>query len=919
MVLLAAVPPLDAAVRDGRKDQVDAPTSEAASPYRPTFAAVRNVARCAGRRCLERQVHPRDRALVRGQSTSHATTALRFLQPQALRPPGRAFRVPVVHETFANGVRDVNGRRDRRVVAEKDEAIEYPVRGAADTAPFVLALDVDERGEELVDYFGIVFHRRFRTVPTAPNIWKGRRFLDVGTIKLHPSGVRESMLRWLGAFALALTLFLPAGQAVSGLLTVPPGSTAGSGSPHEMAFDAVERLRNANNRLPSEEDSSVFSTKDQMIALLVYLARAERFPDRSEEFQSIALAIWDAADVAYDRLSEFYDVALTIDSFCVLLETNAWALLASDNLARATGRSEHADRARNLAETISSVISTGRANGTPRCPVVEEVALPLWALMAYAKSTPSAGWARSAALAELDAQLDSRFENGARALSGRYFPLVNAQFLLALQLAAEAVPNRYGAPRIALSNFISDHLLDDRDGDLVAASFSFDEASRESTEAFDPAAQWWMAFALHNQQAMNHSSVSPTDASHKLISGGFARSWSTDQGGVVNARGVVGTELTALLALFTEGPIISDILADGPRFGVVVPARDMQYPARSSAEIQDFVVINEWTFRFDIEPWGPPSQEILLPLSRLGPIIHDSPAATSELFRAGVSVDVITQGIEFPFLRFQSPAGAPTTYRLVDRAPLFPIESRIREDLRIFVGSSADEESTPELLRFEIEVSDVAIEQVRFNERVLTSVNYTWTEVAATESLPRPHVRLDLRGQKFPAMSSNEISVVYSDVVPPVVNSLSLSLDAGGQLPLRNSTRENAVHFTTSSNAPTFIRVAAKDNAVVRSVFVSYGQGAEARQILLGPEPDEPGIFSGRLPAFPANQRTSVSVHAVDGHGLLSPADPRVPTEFFLEARPPFLQEGNIVLLVFSATLLLGVVSIYFKMGRRTR
>ncbi len=717
-------------------------------------------------------------------------------------------------------------------------------------------------------------------------------------------------------FLVAAAFLLPA--VVAAPQAIPPGAPGDPTaypSPHEFAYAAVERLQTSQGLVPERSASTNFLTRDQMIAVVAHLHQADLFPHRAADHVERAEAVWDAAQTAWDPIAKFYDVTLASDSQCVQLETTAWALLAASRLDNATDRPEVQTRAADVAATLRDAVVLGRANGVNRCQFDAELPsqwpLPVWALLEYARTHGSAA-ARDAALARLRAEIAARYEEAFLDLSGLYLVQMNAQYLLVLQEAAQhASPAEFGPRRDDLAAFLGAHALVEEPGLLLA--YDVDAATLRALHFSDSIAQLWLAYALHNQVVLDPTSIPVEAAPQRLLAALVSRFAANDAGGFVDETGAVHAALNTLAAAFTLGPALAQANADKPRLAFVVPAvPDFQYPNPGAPNAKDYYLRNSWDFRFTLDPQGPGAQSVLLPLPRLGPRVRPpastpcSPSPALNLL-GGAAVPSQTTGNVFPILQFPRAASTePLEYRLTAYAPVYPVASANGEFLLVRLRSDAPTPFEIDNLRLELALDNVKVDGIRLNDQLLPRTSYELTDVTSTDYLPEAHERLELFGTTLRA-GQNEIRILYTDIEKPVVESVEVSKDAAG----RNLLDLEGDRYRLGPTGVAYVRARVADNAGLRSVTLRLMEG-NGTDYDMERSPEDPDVYVARVPGIPQNAPTTFQIRAVDGQGNLNDT-----VLLKIQAESTLLQEGNLILLVFSGTLFVTAVVIYVKMGRR--
>lgn len=728
-------------------------------------------------------------------------------------------------------------------------------------------------------------------------------------------------MRGSGAAGTLCVLVLLGAPLFSGALADPdpvPASVTYA-SPHEAAWAAVERLRDADGRYLDREGSVPF-VRDQMLSVLLLVYRASLFPADASLFLAQAREVWNATQPAYHAQDHFFDVTLTTPSVCVQLEANAWALWAALHLASATGEPSLRASADDLAATLDAALAPHPQGAVPRCPPgadppPSQWPLPLLALLEHANQTGSMS-SRDAAFNRLRSEIDARFDQAFSDPSGLYLAAVNAQYLLVLQSAARISPDEFASSRDALARFLVKNSLEASGDDFwvlnVKATGPGAGAQREGDP--DPLAQLWTALALHNERRIAPTIVIPGDAPERLLESARARFWSPTGAGLAGADGAPILEPNALAALFTQGSRVLPVSAEAPRLSIVVPsAANFVYPNLTSPEAGSYFVLNEWTFRFLLDAVAPLPQRVLVPADRLGPLRLGYPPTrytpAPVLFSSGVVVGVTVSGTEFPILDFVAgPEARSTSYRLLAHAPVFPASAHVLKSIQVFLASEASVPLTLDALTLDLAASDIRVTAVRFNDQPLASNAFEVRDVGATDFLETPHTRLELHHVEVRPHAQNELFVAYEDDVNPTLGAPTLSRDPDAREPL---VAKDGV-FRVGPRSKAYVRIEVRDNAALKSVFLVAAAGANATETRMTPSPTESGIFTAPLPKLPPNQPVALRVRAVDQHDHANAT-----AEFLVEAESSLFREGNVILLVFSATLFFTALGIYVKMGRR--
>lgn len=725
--------------------------------------------------------------------------------------------------------------------------------------------------------------------------------------------------------ALALVLACALAPALAAPLarseTVPSVGPGAYASPHEAAFDVAERLIDTDGRVRSQLGGTpvVSFVRDAMLAVLVELHRAELLNETGGDHVKTAERVWSNTENAYHASDKYYDVTLTSRSICVPLEPNAWALLAADALGAATAKIDYRTRASALSKTLAEAVQSGAVGDVPRCPGTgdlppSEWPLPLWALVRHAKSDPSGAAARSVALARLDQELAVRWHDAVQDPSGLYLAAVNAQYLLLLQAAETADPGHYADKVEALQTFLRTRATRGSDPDFGVRTL---DANRTPLGDPDPAAQVWAAVALRS--VAERLPQEAADVPARLLDDLVRRSWSTREGALAYGAAAPDAALNLLLALATSGPSVAKADMEGARVGFVVPNElGFTYPDASTADPR-YYESNEWTFRFTLNPYGPSTQPVLLPLDRIGPIRHNLPpsayAPAPTLQRGGSTLAVATDGLEHPLLRFNAVLRPVAGFRLQDYAPVVPVSSEFERDVRLYLLANATLPVPVDLLQLDLEARNVTIDTVRFNDRLLGPGEFEAADASATESLPVQHVRISVKGVELRPDVVNEVIVGYTDSEKPVITDVVVTSDAAGTDPLPSKEDKAGVRtYIASAGSQPYVRATVHDNAALKVVTVAIGQGANLTERPLAPTARDASLFVGRLPVLALRKPVPVEVRASDQHGTLATVG-----NIVVLAQLPFLRAGDPVLLVFSATLFVAAAGIWWKMGRRRR
>lgn len=719
-------------------------------------------------------------------------------------------------------------------------------------------------------------------------------------------------------FATATVLFvLP--SATPEWFPIPAGSAEDPTlypSPHELAFAHVVAAATDAARFPERSGSSVYFTRDQMAAVLAHLHRAELFPQGAGAEIARAQEIWDAAQTAYNPTTKFYDVTLDADALCINLEPNAWAMLATDRLANATGRPDIKTRVDEVAATLESAVSSGRANGVERCSErPSHWPFPLWSLFERARLAGDAT-ALSVATARLRSELAAHFEAEAFSDDPGFFFLAesNAIYLLVLQSATrQASASEFQAKRDALAAFLANEALRPDGDELVVYTVEKSDEAFQPTQPAEPPAYLWLAYALHQQDLQAPSTVTLKDAPERILSSLLDRAWSYDQGGLVDGTGRANFLLSSLLATFTDGPAVTGVSSESPRLTIVVPSDgDFTYLRPHEETALRYHFSNQWVFRFTLEPRGPPAQTVRLPLDRLGPL-HlghpESPYTPLPDLERSTDVAASVHGGLHPALDFFAPLAGPETYRLTAYAPIFAESSSNHDRLSVRFLANASSPITVGLLRAELEMWNITVESVRFDGDLLAPGAFD-LKTGATEAIEEPHLRLELRDLTFPPQRVVDLVLTYSDTESPTVGSPTVSLSPDGRNPV--SAEDGEFRVATQSTA--WVRVNVRDNAALRSVVLRQVRPGGFDEHPMEQSPDERHVWRTQLPRLGQNDRLGFQIYAVDEQSNINP-----PVTFSVQFQSSFLQEGNLILLVFAATLFVVSVVVFLRMGKKRR
>jgi len=725
-------------------------------------------------------------------------------------------------------------------------------------------------------------------------------------------------LRRIVLAALVVALFVPSSWAQPRPAEPSAGTLPyAAANLYDAAFRFVERLSAEGVSVPEQAGGTGFFTKTQMLAVLAWTERAERFPTLHEEALNRALEIWDAAQVAYNPSNKYYNDNLASHSACVRFETNAWALLATDRLGTVSGRRDIQDRAAEVANGLASAVAQGQSGSAPRCPEGAEVPpaqwpLSLWALLRYS-SGHDAPIAQSAALGRLRMEIRDHFTTGFQDAPGLFLVQPNAIYLAVLQEASRAgLAGEFGPTQDRLARFVLDELLDTQNGQLLGVDLGPETGSKTFEES--ATSQVWLAYSLHNQRVGDGLVKPDTATVDRLLDAAVRRYWSPDEGGLRVDAFRTGVEPNGAASILLRGPALVPTSTDPPRVTLLVPALGNRSDARDGNASLMGVVSNEWTMRFAVLGTGPTPQRVLLPIDRAGAPTLKSPGSRETpapaLQREGVTIasSPVGGGL-YPLLEATIPVRpGGENYRLLAYAPVFPRESRIAQDIRLLVDLDASQPITLGLLRLEAAVRNVTLESVELNGRPLPPEQAQSSGVPATDYLPIDHVRIDLHDVLLRPDVTNEILLSYADSVPPDLGQVAISHDEAG----REAVGMQKDRFIVSPSGGNWVQVDATDNAALRSVTALVGSGVEAVGVQLHRSPPGSDHWAGQLPALSPNRATSLRIRAVDYHDTLKESK-----DYGLVALPSFLREGNLVLLVLSAVLLVGAGTVFLKMGRR--
>lgn len=727
--------------------------------------------------------------------------------------------------------------------------------------------------------------------------------------------------RALGLLWAAL-LLLP--SAVSLPPALPPGPFPHA-SPYEAAFTSVEDTRTDDDLLPEPD----FFTVNQMMGVLVWLHRAELFPARGDVHVAQARLLWEAAESAYRGADQYYYVTES-PATCIRIDVNAWALLATQRLANATGEPGMRERANQLGTMLRSAVDAGQHNGVERCrtTVPSQWPLTLLALFEHARLS-NRPLVRDAALARLaiESSADPKVgwwrEPGAFLDPTGFFLLTtNAQYLLVLQEAAQLQPSGpWAGLRDELAATLQDESLQATADGLLGHDLEAIAASSAPILA-PPVAQVWLAHALHHQQRAAPASITVGDAPDRLLDSLLEVRWSEEGERFADEGGAVTFETVAVIAWLTSGPSVEEdtVTVDNARLQWVIPAnRSFSYPALSTPVSRNFQLLNEWIYRFQMDTVGPYPAEVALPLSRLGPLRLDlAPSEYAPPPRLFISSNVVENRVsdpQSPLLYFTINNNVTNLpIRFIAYAPVEPLFSSVARDVRVVFISTSDEPLNIDLV-LDVAVYNVTVRSARFNDEIVAPGNYRAQEVGAAEFLNARHIRLTFT-DLLVAAGTSELLVSVEDTDRPVfTGSRRLSRDAGGEQEIRTTKVEGRDVYRLPRQGNGFVRVAVQDNAALREggVTLVVQDSSGGRRVPMEPDAATPGWYVGRFPELESTAPVTAYVEAVDEQFNIAQS-----ASFDVQTQP-LLEQTEIVLLVFSGTLFAVAIVIYARMGRRRR
>lgn len=686
-------------------------------------------------------------------------------------------------------------------------------------------------------------------------------------------------------------------------------------------------LRQGDVYLQSPGLTSVFIA-DQMMAVLVALEAARHRPDQASLWNQRARDLWDAVEPGFYETQGFY--AKTVPppqpSVCIDLSTNGWALRAALALKRTLLPTDPRidQRIVQVRDLLTDLLAKGTFKDVPDCDRgagtevnVFNHPIALWALLEARRVSPSVA-SDTAIRNDIQKLLRDSYQ-GAFVIAGLLNNVLNARMLIVLiQAEREFNDTSMRQARDQVAGFLQNSTIQDAAGHFVALDMQRVENETRRVGSGSVSNQMWTAYALYNHPDASRIRAELVPG---LLSTYVQRYWSPKFHAFASEASFPYFEANALPALLTSAPILSSVITDPPTVAFLVPSHaHFTYPlpsdlcgTRRCSNL--YYVANSWVSRFTLSavPGGPTA--VLLPVPDLGAFNLSAVTAVGDpvprLLKAegspvpNLAVPLAFAGNHGDLLQFTSTLSpAPAVFRFEAWAPVVPVRIEFRESLRIFVRSLADEPLTLRSLQFDVEATGIQTEDVTLNERALGGVQVV--DAIVTEFLDRPHLRITLNEITLLPGDDAQIEVTYTDHRPPTVGTPSLSSDEQGTNPLGNSTPVPALR-----GAPLYVRAPVHDNAVLRTVILRYQFGAATGDVAMTPLAGQPDVYVAPLPRIDEVGRGIVKVVAVDAAGNLHQS-----SDIHVSITNP-LFSGSPVLFVFSATLFLSTLIIWFKVRRR--
>lgn len=737
---------------------------------------------------------------------------------------------------------------------------------------------------------------------------------------------RATLIRLLVALALAFPIPVAFGNP---LAPIPPGS---HDNPSLIAFDALQRELGvpcpggSGTCFPEREGTEAFFVRDQMIMALLYLSRSTPALDPAGTNLPKAVELWRTANASYHAVDQYYDVTLTATSNCIQLEANAWALRTTEQLAVRTKNPAYETQAAQLAQTLTAVLQTGKSGATLVCSFVPaQVPLPLLALLEHYERTPSPE-VRDAVNARLRHEITTHYNGGFHDGSGLVDLRSNAQYLLVLGFASDLLSStEYASTRDGLASFLATKAVLSEGPDVFGRSLQIvDNATHRPVGTPDPSAQVWLAYAVYDQRQVSPESI-PFGLPERLVESLVNRFWSHSLNGLVTEGGLLNTEPNALAALFTSGPALGAVAQELPRLSFAVPSeRHFAFPPVGGSEAAKLLLSNEWPMRFTLQGGGLARQVVLLSGATFGPLNLSFPPsrytpAVTLLQRNGEPIALETMGTPWPLLRFEDIVATPTTYLFTAYAPIVPVfadvlplSSQTLTELSFQLSYTEQADLTIGTLTVDLAVRNVTFNAIRWNDEVLPAATYTHFGEVTTEFLPERHLRIQFVDLPLRPNATNELRFVLNDVERPTVSSVVIAHDPEGNQPIEP--QDDVYKLGPRETGYVVARVT--DNVVTDAVKLRVRSSSDASDttILMTRSLSDPDLYVAPLPDIPGDSGT-LQVLAVDQQVNLQDQTPL----FAVRVGGTEIPRGNVVILVFAATLFFSAVVIYFKMGRKRK
>jgi hypothetical protein len=714
---------------------------------------------------------------------------------------------------------------------------------------------------------------------------------------------------------LAALLAVPLGQAL-----VPAPMPAGSHRPLDAtAFQVLkDRLTASNGLLLRTEGNEIFHVQDQMMGVLAFLHMADRTPSEKPAHEASALQLWKRT-AAYSPSGRFYYTSVTTESTCIELETNAWALLATYQLAQRLNDQapELGTRANELSLTLANAVQYGSANGVNVCNKdVTRLPVPLWALLSFLSYRPEAG-VDQAVRSTLDKLIQTRFDVAFYGDQPTYNVLPNAQFLIVLIEAS----NRYGfsgydKTRDALRSFLTNHSIQTVGGEMRAVSVQRTPDLQAEGSSFPPEAQFWLAYALDLYER-NAKPAGGAVLVRGLMSALIDRFWDPVRGGIVPEDGLLHTVYTAPGVLLTSTPGLRSLQVDASAVTILLPARSTgTYPRSADADASRYLLSNELSARFDLRLTSADRGLLAYPAASFGGLDYGYskstfyPDPSLRLSDDGRSVALMVERAGRGFFTLDStnlPANG--SYVLNAFVPLTPQDWTYDDRITLRIENPTTRTLTVARLALELEAFNVQFTLVAVNDAGFT--NYQAPVVPANLYLDKPHVRMILNNLAL-RPGGNVIRIHYEDLESPVVHDFGLFADRFLRQRLEVPSDDKPFEVTRT----VFVAGRATDNAIVKEATLIYQPPGTLppQEFRMEPVAGKPEWYVAELPrGFPAGLG-SVQVRVQDGKDQFKSSEP-----LKIEISADFLGGGDVILFVFSVVLCLSTAFIYLKVRKKSR